>query len=138
MNMTNGTTIASTNATCKLPLPFPFYNEAAITLLFLSIYVAETFFSKVIHTSPLLGQLLAGVILGPACLNIIPFVEAFRFLGKLGVMLLVVESGLATDIKRVVKFGGRSFLAAFSGTMAPVLLAVGGGALFFGADVRVG
>ena len=138
MNITNGTTIASTTAASKLPLPFPFYNEAAITLLFFSIYVTDRFFSKVIKTSPLLGQLLAGILLGPACLNIIPFVEAFQFFGKLGVMLLVVESGLATDIKRVVKFGGRSFLAAFLGVIAPVLLAVGGGALFFGAAVRVG
>ena len=132
------TTPTNTTTTLLDPLPFPFYNEIAITLLLLSIYATEQFFSKMLKTSPLLGQLLAGIVLGPACFNLIPFASAFRFLGKLGVMLLVVEAGLATDMQRVVKYGTRSFFAALSGTVSPVLLAVAGGFLFFGADVRVG
>jgi hypothetical protein len=39
-------------------------------------------------------QIVAGCILGPAVLNIIPFVDALRLFGKIGVMMLVVESGL--------------------------------------------
>ena len=134
MNISN-TSITSTFITA---LPFQFYNEATISLLFLSIYLCEQLFSKVFFTSPLLGQLFAGIVLGPACLNLISHPEAFRFIGKLGVMLLVLESGMATDIKRVVDFGGRSFCAAFAGTISPVLIAVAGGVVFFQADVRVG
>lgn len=133
MNQTNITT-----TTLKTIQPFPFYNEVIIALLFLTIYVFEQFFGKLLKTSPLLGHLLAGIILGPACLNLVPFPQAFRFFGKVGVMLLVVESGLATDMKRVVKFGTRAFFAALSGTISPVILAVAGGILFFSAEVRVG
>ena len=130
---------STTNTTCVgTAQPFPFHNEATIALLFLSIYLSEHFFGKTLQTSPLLGQLLAGVVLGPACFNIIPFAPAFRFIGKIGVMLLVLESGLATDMKRVVKHGTRAFFAALSGTLSPVLLAIVGVVLLFNASVTVG
>jgi Kef-type K+ transport system membrane component KefB len=136
MNLTNTST--TTTTIVFPPLPFPFYDEATTALLFLSIYLFEQLFSKSFKTSPLLGHLLAGVLLGPACFNIISHHITLRFIGKLGVMLLVVESGLATDVRRVFEFGTRSFFAAFAGTISPVLFAVVGGALFFQADVRVG
>ena len=133
MNSTTNNTDGLTTAH-----PFPFHNEATIALLFLSIYLSEQFFGKTLQTSPLLGQLLAGVVLGPACFNIIPFAPAFRFMGKIGVMLLVLESGLATDMKQVVKHGTRAFFAALSGTLSPVLLAIVGGVLLFNASATVG
>ena len=114
------------------------YQEAGVFVLIFTIFLMERLFERVLRTSPLLGQLLAGILLGPALLNIVPHAQAFRFVGKLGVMMLVLESGLDTDTKRVVQYGLRSFLAALCGTVFPVAIAVFGAVIIFGASSFVG
>jgi|EP00945_MAST-04E_sp_MAST-4E-sp1_P000517 Kef-type K+ transport system membrane component KefB len=116
----------------------PFSKEAGALALAFAIFGFERLFSRIIKTSSLLGHLIAGIIVGPACLDIVPYAEAWRFLGKLGVMLLVVEAGLEVDGERVRKHGARAFAAALSGTIFPVLLALFGAVVIFEADVRVG
>lgn len=44
------------------------------------------------NVSPITGQIAAGLAVGPALLDLIPYVEAFKLLGKLGVMVLVVDA----------------------------------------------
>ena len=78
----------------------PFVKEASIALLFFSIWCFETFTENVLKTSPLLGAICAGVIVGPV-LQVAPYPEAFAFLGKIGVMLLVLESSLEVKIEQV-------------------------------------
>ena len=63
---------------------FPLLEELEAVLFLSSIWAFEVFFSRVLGASPLLGQMLCGIILGPALLNIVPFVDAFIFLGRLG------------------------------------------------------
>jgi Kef-type K+ transport system membrane component KefB len=129
------------NATASpdsVALAIPFVPEAGAFALIFTIFAFERVFSRWLKTSPLLGQLIAGVIVGPACLNLVPFAQAWRFLGKLGVMLLVVESGLDTDMERVRTYGARAFFAALCGTVFPVLLALFGAVVVFGASPRVG
>ena len=44
-----------------------------------------------------------GVIFGPQLLDIVPEVEAFELIGKLGVMMLVLESGIHIDVTMLKK-----------------------------------
>lgn len=63
---------------------FPLLLELEVVLFLFSIWGAEASFSTVLRASPLLGQIIVGILLGPALADIIPFVSSFQLLGKLG------------------------------------------------------
>jgi Kef-type K+ transport system membrane component KefB len=115
---------------------FPFQYELFAGCFFLSIYVCEKVAEHGAKTSPLLGQIVAGFVLGPAVLNVVPYEAAFRFIGKLGVMLLVVDSGLQVDLSAIRRVGPRGCLAAVAGTVGPVGLALLFLTLGYGVDWR--
>eukprot|EP00944_MAST-04C_sp_MAST-4C-sp1_P011558 g11558.t1 len=115
----------------------PFVKEASIALLFFSIWCFETFTENVLKTSPLLGAICAGVIVGPV-LQVAPYPNAFAFMGKIGVMLLVLESSLEVKIEQVKSIGPRAFLAATFGVCTPVLLSLLVMCVVFQQPVRVG
>lgn len=96
-------------------------DELSVVLLLLAVWITERGCRRV-NASPIIGQIAAGLVVGPALLDVIPFVEAFRLLGKLGVMILVIESGLSVDLHHVRQFGVRASLAAATGVFLPTLL----------------
>lgn len=96
-------------------------NELRLVLLLVAVWTTEIA-CKRLNVSPIIGQIAAGLVVGPALLDLIPYVEAFRLLGKLGVMMLVVESGLTVDLDEVRRFGLRASLAAATGVVIPTLL----------------
>ena len=63
---------------------FPLVDEFSLILLFVVIWAFEIIFLNGLRASPLIGQILAGILLGPALLDIVPFVDALRLLGKIG------------------------------------------------------
>lgn len=67
-------------------------NELRLMLLLFVVWIAELASSRA-AISPIIGQIAAGVVVGPGLFDLIPHVEALQLLGKLGVMLLVIESG---------------------------------------------
>lgn len=67
-------------------------NELRLVLLLFVVWTTELACSRA-AVSPIIGQIAAGVVVGPGLLDLVPHVEALKLLGKLGVMLLVVESG---------------------------------------------
>lgn len=96
-------------------------NELRVVLLLVTVWITELA-CKRLNVSPIIGQIAAGLVVGPALLDLIPHVEALRLLGKLGVMVLVVESGLAVDVREIRKLGVRASLAAATGVLLPTLL----------------
>ncbi len=68
-----------------------------------------------------IGELFAGVVLGPSLFGWIEPVEAIKLLAEIGIILLLFEVGLGTDVKRLVKSGGKSVLIALSGFFLPLL-----------------
>lgn len=105
-------------ATTTLPL----IDEYSVIALFAVIWIFEKFFSTFLKASPLIGQIIAGIILGPPLLNVVPFPDAFRLLGKIGVMMLVLDSGLSVDLKQLKASGTRACIAATVGVVFPVAL----------------
>ena len=68
---------------------------------------------------PVLGEVLAGVVLGQSLLGLIPLSEAIKVLAELGVILLLFEVGLEADINLLVRVGLSSTLVAFLGAALP-------------------
>ena len=72
-----------------------------------------------------IGELFAGVVLGPSLLGWIEPTEAIRLMAGIGIILLLFEVGLETDVKRLVRTGLESVVVAFAGFVLPLLLGFG-------------
>lgn len=68
-----------------------------------------------------LGELVAGVILGNLAL-VNPKNEVLHLLAELGVVILLFEIGLETDLRKLVKVGGAATAVAVVGVALPFAL----------------
>jgi len=68
-----------------------------------------------------IGELLAGVVLGPSLLGWIEPVEALKLMAEIGIILLLFEVGLGTDVKRLVRTGIKSVVVAMAGFVLPLV-----------------
>lgn len=75
-----------------------------------------------LRSPAVIGELLAGVVLGPSLLGWIEPAEAIRLMAEIGIILLLFEVGLETDVKRLVSTGLQSILVAITGFTAPLIL----------------
>jgi Kef-type K+ transport system membrane component KefB len=71
---------------------------------------------------PIIGEICAGIIIGPSLLGWVAPSEAFRLLAEIGIILLLFEVGLETDLQRLVKAGPKSIVVALAGFILPFLL----------------
>ncbi len=78
-------------------------------------------FSKKIKLPQVVGALIAGVIMGPACLGWIHNTEMLSCLSEIGVIVLMFAAGLETDINELKRTGKASFLIALIGVIVPML-----------------
>lgn len=70
---------------------------------------------------PVIGELMAGIILGPSLLGWIDLSEAVQLLAQIGIILLLFEVGLETDIGKLVAAGGKACIVALAGLILPLL-----------------
>lgn len=66
------------------------------------------------------GALLAGLILGPACLGVLSETAFMDQVAEIGVIVLMFTAGLETDIHELKKSGGPAFLIALCGVAVPL------------------
>ena len=67
------------------------------------------------------GALLAGLILGPAVFNIIEETDFIRQLAEVGVIVLLFNAGLESNLSEFKKSGKTSFIVAVMGVMIPLI-----------------
>ncbi|MFY9551910.1 MAG: cation:proton antiporter [Thermoanaerobaculia bacterium] len=66
-----------------------------------------------------LGELLAGVALGPSVLGLVPLSDGMFVLAEIGVMLLLFEVGLGTNLEELGRVGGPALVVALVGMALP-------------------
>ncbi len=66
------------------------------------------------------GALLAGLILGPACIGLIKETDFIKMTAELGVIVLMFCAGLEADVKELKKSGGASLVIALLGVIVPL------------------
>ena len=71
------------------------------------------------------GALLAGLILGPAMLDVLTETEFLTQLSELGVIVLMFSAGMGTDIQELKHSGGSGFLVALLGVLVPLAMGTG-------------
>ncbi len=94
-------------------------------LQLLSILVASRFFAEFavrLKIPSVIGELLAGVVLGPSLLGWIEPSQTFRLLAEIGIILLLFEVGLETDVMQLVRAGTKSVVVALAGFILPFTL----------------
>ncbi|MDR1194925.1 MAG: cation:proton antiporter [Endomicrobium sp.] len=69
--------------------------------------------------SGIVGELLAGVIIGPGVLGLVSETPILTNISELGAIILLFEVGLSTDIKEFARAGGWATAVAFVGVMLP-------------------
>ncbi|HSJ09939.1 MAG TPA: cation:proton antiporter [Longimicrobiales bacterium] len=70
-----------------------------------------------------LGELLAGVLLGSSVLGVLdPNVEVIHLLAEVGVVLLLFQIGLETNLPRLLKVGTAAAAVAVTGVVVPFVL----------------
>ncbi len=69
-----------------------------------------------------IGELLAGIIIGPSLFGWLEPNEVIRLLAEIGIILLLFEVGLNTDIKRLANAGKQAVVVAMGGFVVPFFL----------------
>ncbi|HLI27684.1 MAG TPA: cation:proton antiporter [Chloroflexota bacterium] len=110
-------------------------------VIFLAAKIAAEVFER-LHQPPVIGELLAGVLIGPYALGLIGQPDAglialfggnvaaaeeaieaiYHLIAELGVIVLLFFVGLETRVADMLRVGGRAALVAVLGVVAPFVL----------------
>ena len=94
----------------------------------ITIYVGARLLGELANRfgqSAVLGELLAGVLLGGSVLGWVEETETLKLLGEVGVMLLLFEVGLESDLQAFLRVGRAAFVVAVIGVVLPFILGYG-------------
>ena len=106
----------------QLSIPYLFLSLAAV--LVAAKLLGEL--AERIGQPAVLGELVAGVLLGGSVLGVVPSHgpggDVFHLLAELGVVLLLFEIGLETDLRELFRVGPASLSVATAGVILPFAL----------------
>lgn len=89
----------------------------------LALTKSFSLFSRKVNMPPVVGALIAGIILGPVVFNVIEPSDTILSLAEIGVIVLMFQAGLETDIRELKRSGKAAMVIALCGVVVP--LAVG-------------
>lgn len=89
-----------------------------LVLVWLAAKLAAEGMERIGQTA-VLGELLAGVLIGPGVLGLVHESEALHALAELGVLVLLFEVGLESDLDELLKAGLQATLVAVVGVVLP-------------------
>lgn len=92
----------------------------SISIILLAALITGKIFSK-ISLPTVVGQLVAGIIISPAILNIVKPTNLISSLAELGVILLMFIAGLESDLKLLKKYFQPSLIVAIMGIFFSVV-----------------
>ena len=98
---------------------FSFLKDLAIIL-----FCAKAFgiIARKLHAPEVVGEILAGVLIGPAVLGFVSETDFITKMAEIGVIMLMFEAGLATDMKKLKQTGLKATAIACAGVFVPIIL----------------
>lgn len=85
--------------------------------------------ARKLHAPEVVGEIIAGLLIGPAVLGIVGQSDFISKMAEIGVIMLMFEAGLSTDMKKLKQTGLKATAIACAGVFVPILL---GSLLFMG------
>jgi Kef-type K+ transport system membrane component KefB len=101
----------------------------AVLLVFASAKLLSEVFER-FGQPGIVGEILAGVLIGPQVLGLMHPDEVLAILSDLGVMFLLFRVGLDVKASELIKVGGTALLVAVAGVILPLFLGAGVALLF--------
>ncbi len=99
-----------------------------ILIVLLAAKVAAELADRV-NLPAVVGEIIAGILIGPSVLGLVHSTEALQTLAQLGVILLLLEVGLEMDLAELGSVGKAAILVALAGVAVPMVTGAGTGLL---------
>lgn len=112
--------------------------------LILVVVKIFTMITQKVKMPKVLGGLIAGIVLGPAILNVVQNNTILEALSKFGIILIMFLAGMETSIKKFIVNSNKYVIIALIGVIVPLILGTIGSViyiqdiktnLFFGAVI---
>ncbi len=90
----------------------------------LILFVAKAFgiLARKLHAPEVVGEIIAGLLLGPAVIGIVNQSDFISKMAEIGVVMLMFEAGLSTDMKKLKATGLKATAIACAGVFVPLCL----------------
>ena len=105
---------------------YEFFKDLAIILISAKLF---GLLARRLKAPQVVGEILAGLLIGPCLLNWVQLSEDISTFAEVGVVLLMFSTGLGTNLKQLLKAGPIATLIACMGVAVPLA----GGTLLYGA-----
>ena len=89
--------------------------------IFLAAKAVGELFER-LHLPAVLGEILAGIVLGPYALNWIRTTDTIHSLAEVGAIFVLFNAGLETSPRELIRVGRTAVLVAVSGVVLPFVL----------------
>ncbi|REK33452.1 MAG: sodium:proton exchanger, partial [Actinobacteria bacterium] len=100
------------------------HNEIIMIALVLAAAAAGGKLASRFGYPTILGELIAGILLGPPLLGLISGNEALEILGEFGVLLMMLYIGMHLQLRDLRRASMPGLMAAFGGFIVPTALAI--------------
>lgn len=94
-----------------------FFRDLAIIIVCSKLF---GLIAKKLKTPQVVGEIIAGLIIGPACFGFVGNTDYLALLAEIGVVMLMFEAGLETNLKELIKTGPKALLIACAGVFVPL------------------
>lgn len=98
-------------------MSYDFLLTIAIIMLFTKIFGLT---SERVHMPQVVGALVAGILVGPSCLAWVGETDFLVKAAEIGVIILMFNAGLDTDLEELKATGFASFIIAVIGVLVPL------------------
>lgn len=90
----------------------------------LILFAAKAFgiLARKLHAPEVVGEIIAGLILGPAVIGLVNQSDFINKMAEIGVIMLMFEAGLTTDMKKLKATGLKATAIACAGVFVPIIL----------------
>jgi CPA2 family monovalent cation:H+ antiporter-2 len=99
-------------------------NTLEIVLIFLAASVAIVAVARKLQLPPLLGYLLAGILIGPHAIGLVPDAHGTRYLAEFGVVFLMFSIGLEFNLPRLMAMRATVFGFGFAQVLVTTMTGV--------------
>ena len=100
-------------------MEYKYLLDIGLILLVVKIF---TMITQKIKMPKVLGGLIAGIVLGPAMLNIVQNSTILEALAKFGIILIMFLAGMETSIKKFISNSNKYVIIAIIGVIVPLVL----------------
>lgn len=98
--------------------PYSIFKDLAIIIVFAKVF---GIIARKLKAPQVVGEIVAGLIIGPSILGLVQQTDVLIQMAEIGVILLMFQAGLETDIRELLKTGLIAFVIACAGVFVPLL-----------------